>query len=180
MHVNIHDIIYMWCVNKSIYTCIIIAFFHIVAVHFTLSMAYETASNASFLCSDDTAIMTLASPTGTTLLPEIILIFLCIHSVHKGHIVGVYTCTYMYINNIQDNKQGNTTRHNDTWDNSFFSKKNELPLSRWVLCHCATQVTQVVRAQIANTCTTQYKARARCLTITCTWTPVLGINYGGY
>ena len=42
-------------------------FFHMVAVLFTWSMAYETASNASLLCSADTAIITLASLTGTTL-----------------------------------------------------------------------------------------------------------------
>ena len=44
-----------------------VTFFHMVAVLLTVSMAYATAAIASFLCSADTAIITLASHTGTTL-----------------------------------------------------------------------------------------------------------------
>ena len=47
-----------------------LTFFQMVAVDLTASMAWATASMASFLCSDDAAIITLASPTGTTLWRE--------------------------------------------------------------------------------------------------------------
>ena len=46
---------------------LIITFFHIGTVAFRLSMQYWVASSEVFLWADDTPIITLASPMGTTL-----------------------------------------------------------------------------------------------------------------
>lgn len=55
-------------------------------MHLTWSIAYATASIASFLCSADTAIMTLASQTGTTLFRDLVYT----GETNKPLIAGVY------------------------------------------------------------------------------------------
>lgn len=48
-----------------------LTFFQMGTIAFRVSIQYCTASNDSFLCADEIAIITLASPTGTTLERQI-------------------------------------------------------------------------------------------------------------
>lgn len=57
----------LWFYYKSNEKMYVTTFFHIGTVAFRLSMQYWVASREFFLWADDTAIITLASPMGTTL-----------------------------------------------------------------------------------------------------------------